>query len=224
MGVTSRKIAIFIALIFYLLSLSLVVCSFLTEYWVISGVSSENGEVTGRSRVNVGLLSGMRELDWGLGVRYIPFSVLGEIQSDVSFYNRILWIFILFFIALGILWICVGIVTSILSSFTPQQDSIAGPIGIYLWSLLALLSLTASCIMFYIQFHTTMQKNLLTAEQIQAGYSTQGLAKLGSSFYFMLGALVALYFPPLFVFISTDSGTDGKLSKIVSTDPTALLY
>ncbi|RCN53742.1 hypothetical protein ANCCAN_00236 [Ancylostoma caninum] len=114
MGVTSRKVAVFLALIFYLISLSLVVCSFLTEYWVVSDVTNENGVNAGRSRVNSGLLSGMREVDWGLGVRYMPFSVL---------------------------------------------------------------SLSASCVIFYIQFHSTMQKNLLTVEQIQAGYSTQGLAK-----------------------------------------------
>ncbi|EPB68295.1 hypothetical protein ANCCEY_12611 [Ancylostoma ceylanicum] len=177
MGVTSRKIAVFLALIFYLISLSLVVCSFLTEYWVVSAVTNENYGSAGRSRVNSGLLSGMREVDWGLGVRYMPFSVLDEIQNEISFYSRILWIFILFFIALGILWICVGIVTSLLSSFTAQEDSIAGPIGIYLWSLLAILSLSASCVIFYIQFHSTMQKNLLTFELVQAGYSTQGLAK-----------------------------------------------
>lgn len=63
--------------------------------------------------------------------------VLNEIQNEISFYSRILWIFTLFFIALAILWISVGIVTSLLSSFTVQEDSIAGPIGVYLWSLLA---------------------------------------------------------------------------------------
>ncbi|VDK70451.1 unnamed protein product [Cylicostephanus goldi] len=147
-----------------LFSLSLVLCSLFTEHWVVSNVTYENKVSTRQSRVNSGLLSGIRQIDWGF--------VLSEIQDDVSFYSRILWIFILFFIAVGILWICVGIITSLLSSFNAQENTIAGPIGTYLWSSLALLSLTASCVIFYIQYHSSMQGGLLTPEQVQAGYST----------------------------------------------------
>ncbi|VDP18426.1 unnamed protein product, partial [Heligmosomoides polygyrus] len=162
-------------------SLSLVICACLTDFWVVSEVQNENGLIAGKSQVNSGLIGGMREMDWGLGLRYMPFSVFNEIQNGISFYNRVLWIFILFFICLGVLWICVGIVTALLSSFVAEEGTVAGPIGMYLWSLLAcesfsMLSLTASCAIFYIQFHTSIQKNLLTAEQLQAGYSTQGLA------------------------------------------------
>lgn len=64
-------------------SLSLVVCSFLSEYWVVSGVTNENGVSAGRSRVNSGLLSGTRELDWGLGVRYMPFSGENILRSFI---------------------------------------------------------------------------------------------------------------------------------------------
>ncbi|KHJ99461.1 hypothetical protein OESDEN_00540 [Oesophagostomum dentatum] len=177
MGTTCTRVAVFLSLVFYLISLSLVICSLFTDNWVISVVANNNGATMEKSRVNSGLLSGMRVVDWGFGARYMPFSVLVEIQEETSFYNRILWIFILFFITVGILWICVGIITSLLSSFINQEDSIVGPIGTYLWSLLALLSLTASCVIFYIQFHSTMQKNLLTPELVEAGYSTLGLAK-----------------------------------------------
>lgn len=212
------------SLIFYLASLSLVICACLTDFWVVSEVQNENGLIAGKSQVNSGLIGGMREMDWGLGLRYMPFSVFNEIQNGISFYNRVLWIFILFFICLGVLWICVGIVTALLSSFVAEEGTVAGPIGMYLWSLLALLSLTASCAIFYIQFHTSIQKNLLTAEQLQAGYSTQGLAKFGYSFYFMLGALLALYFPPLLVFISSERRKQRSCPKTASLAPTALLY
>ncbi|KAK5979085.1 hypothetical protein GCK32_006883 [Trichostrongylus colubriformis] len=177
MGATCKKIAIFLSMIFYLASLSFVICACMTDYWIVSEVSNENGVSAVNGRVNSGLIGGVREMDWGLGLRYMPFSVFTEIQDGISFYNRVLWIFILFFMALGVLWICVGIVTSLLSAFVPEEESIAGPIGMYLWSLLALLSLTASCIIFYIQFQTSVQRNLLSAEQIQAGYSTQGRVK-----------------------------------------------
>ncbi|CAJ0609684.1 unnamed protein product [Cylicocyclus nassatus] len=224
MGTTFRRVAVFLALIFYLVSLSLVVCSLFTEHWVVSNVTYENRVSTKQSKVNSGLLSGIRQIDWGFGVRYMPFSVLSEIQDDVSFYSRILWIFILFFIAIGILWISVGIITSLLSSFNAKENTIAGPIGTYLWSSLALLSLTASCVIFYIQYHSTMQGSLLTPEQVQAGYSTKGQVKLGFSFYMMLGAIVALYFPPLLIFISAERKKKGKSAKTNSNDPTALLY
>ncbi|WKY16274.1 hypothetical protein Q1695_001169 [Nippostrongylus brasiliensis] len=219
-----RKAAIFLSLICYLASISLVVCSCSTEYWVVSGILDENGLPIRDSGINSGLLSGMRKIDWGLGMRYMPFSVFDEIQSGVSFYNHVLWIFTLFFIALGILWIIIGVVTALMSSFVADEDSIvAGPIGIYLWSLLALLSLSGSCAIFYILFQTSLQKNLLSPEQIHAGYTTQGLVRLGYSFYIMLGAIVALYFPPLLIFLSSDRGTRTSPRKAM-IDPTALLY
>ncbi|VDL65911.1 unnamed protein product [Nippostrongylus brasiliensis] len=188
-------------------SISLAVCSCSTEYWVVSGILDENGLPIRDSGINSGLLS-----------------VFDEIQSGVSFYNHVLWIFTLFFIALGILWIIIGVVTALMSSFVADEDSIvAGPIGIYLWSLLALLSLSGSCAIFYILFQTSLQKNLLSPEQIHAGYTTQGLVRLGYSFYIMLGAIVALYFPPLLIFLSSDRGTRTSPRKAM-IDPTALLY
>nr|CDJ92246.1 Tetratricopeptide repeat protein 4 [Haemonchus contortus] len=224
MGAVFRKVTIFISLIFYLASLSFVICACMTDFWIVSEIFNESGPHIGSGRVNSGLINGMREMDWGLGTRYIPFSVFTEIQDGISFYDRVLWIFILFFIALGILWICVGMVTSLLSAFVAEEETVAGPIGMYLWSLLALLSLTAACIIFYIEFQTSMQKNLLTADQIQAGYSTQGQVKLGYSFYFMLGALLALYFPPLLVFVSSERRKQRNSPRTPSIDPTALLY
>ncbi|KAE9413114.1 hypothetical protein Angca_001469 [Angiostrongylus cantonensis] len=222
MGIIFQKVMIFLALIFYLISFSLAIGSLLSDYWVISKVSKDN-HIVHDGGVHSGLLNGIREIDWGLGIRHIRFSVMKEIQDGISFYNRILWIFILFFVGLGVLWICVGVLTLFLLLFNIHEESIVGPVGVYVWSLLALLFLTVSCVLFYIQYHISMQ-NLLTIEQVQVGFSTKGLARLGSSFYLMLGALLALYFPPLFIFSST--GRKNLRNEVSNDfkDPTALLY
>lgn len=48
--------------------------------------------------------------------------------------------------------------------------------------------------------------------------------RFGYSFYFMLGALLALYFPPLLVFISSERRKQRSCPKTASLAPTALLY
>ena len=60
-----------------------------------------------------------------------------ELQTGISFYSRIPWILMLAFSALGAIWILIGIITGVISIARPDEESVAGTLGLFLWSLLA---------------------------------------------------------------------------------------
>ncbi|VDK81633.1 unnamed protein product [Litomosoides sigmodontis] len=131
-----RRLSMFISLIVFISSLSLVSAALFTDYWSESRpINKEFNSVN--NYVNLGLFKGSRQLDWGLGPRYKPFSVYEELFDRVGFVSKVPWAFILFFLAIGILWNAVGAVVALLNTVARETDTVAGPKGIYLWSILA---------------------------------------------------------------------------------------
>ncbi|KHN74270.1 hypothetical protein Tcan_03732 [Toxocara canis] len=132
-----RRLSIFTSLVMFVGALSLVVASLTTDYWFESTPINEKGGLNKNNFVHSGLLKGSRQLDWGLGPRYKPFSVYEEIHEGYGFVSKTPWIFTIFFIALGLLWNVVGIIICLVNTVIKENDTVAGPIGIYLWSMLA---------------------------------------------------------------------------------------
>lgn len=76
-----RRLSMFISLIIFISSLSLVSAALLTDYWSESRpINNEFNSVN--NYVNLGLFKGSRQLDWGLGPRYKSFS--GSFLTSVS--------------------------------------------------------------------------------------------------------------------------------------------
>lgn len=68
------------------------------------------------------------------------FLVYEELHDRVGFVSKVPWVFILFFFAIGILWNAMGAVVALLNTVARETDTVAGPKGIYLWSVLAGIS------------------------------------------------------------------------------------
>lgn len=146
-----RRLAIVCSLVVYLLVISLVLAALLTEFWVETQALKRDNQVSELSYVNSGLFSGLREIDYGTGARKQYFSglsivsphlkyvslVLEEIHNEVSFIGRSTWIFIIFFIALGLLWSFIGLIIALLNTLIDDVTTIVGPNGLHVWSSLA---------------------------------------------------------------------------------------
>lgn len=51
--------------------------------------------------------------------------------------NKAEWLFMLFFIALGLLWTFIGMLVSLLNTVIEESQNITGTPGIHLWASLA---------------------------------------------------------------------------------------
>lgn len=68
---------------------------------------------------------------------HIFSSVYEELHDRVGFVTKVPWVFILFFLAIGILWNAVGAIVALMNTVARETNTVAGPKGIYLWSILA---------------------------------------------------------------------------------------
>jgi hypothetical protein len=97
----------------------------------------------------------------------------------------------LFFVALGLLWTFIGLLISLINTVTEEIPTIVGPTGVYLWSSLAcklfsclnvlllfpVFSYTIAATLISKQFNSTIANNVLLPEQLDAGFSSTGLAR-----------------------------------------------
>uniref|UniRef100_A0A914R8L6 Uncharacterized protein n=1 Tax=Parascaris equorum TaxID=6256 RepID=A0A914R8L6_PAREQ len=70
-----RRLSVFTSLLMFVSALSLVIAALISEYWFESTPINEKGGLSRNNFIHSGLLKGSRQLDWGLGPRYKPFSV-----------------------------------------------------------------------------------------------------------------------------------------------------
>lgn len=141
--------------------------------------------------VHSGLFNGVRMLDFGLGVRSTSFTVRDEVRSGESFMSLGLWVTIILFAVLALLWGVVGIVFSLINTVIVPYETITGPVGLYLWSSLAVLCTFISILLYVVQYYTTIFYDVLLKEHTSVGYTSTGLTRFDYSFWMMLGALGA---------------------------------
>jgi len=147
--------------------------------------------VNNENLVHGGLFNGIRMLDFGLGVRSTSFTVRDELRNGDSFMSMGLWVTVILFAVLALLWGVVGIVFALINTVIVPYETITGPLGLYLWSSLAVLCTFISILLFVVQYYTSIFYDVLLKEQSSVGYTSSGSAQFDYSFWMMLGALGA---------------------------------
>ncbi|VDK28769.1 unnamed protein product [Gongylonema pulchrum] len=150
-----RRLSVFVSLIIFIAAISLVFASIHTDYWAESRPINAKFN-SDNNYVNLGL-----------------FRVYEELHNRISFMAKVPWIFIIFFLALGILWNILGAIVALLNTVAKETDTVAGPKGIYLWSILSVVSYAAALATFLVQYATTIRCNVLLDEHISSGFSTE---------------------------------------------------
>ncbi|VDO48011.1 unnamed protein product [Brugia timori] len=128
----------------------------------------------------------------------------------------------------------VGAVVALLNTVARETDTIVGPKGIYLWSILTgaskfsnkfvfAMSYSSALIIFLVQYVTTIQNNVLLSEHISSGFSTENRTRLSFSFYFVTTALVLLLIPCLLVY-GTSNKRSSEREKQLRVDHTVFMY
>ncbi|KAI6200427.1 BMA-ITSN-1, isoform a [Aphelenchoides besseyi] len=203
-----RRLAVFVSLLIYIAVVSLVLTALATDYWFVTTTLNRNGQSVGASsNVHSGLFHGQRQLDFGMGPRWYSFSVLEEIQQDMSLVDKTTWIFTVFFIALGLLWTFVGLLVSILSSVIAQTKTITGPSGLIVWSSLAFLSFI---------FAST-----LYARQLYGEFSSKYSTRFGISFWIFNIGTILLIVPCVLVSLTNKSKKSKEENEV---DNSILVY
>ncbi|CAJ0583407.1 unnamed protein product, partial [Mesorhabditis spiculigera] len=225
MAQTCERLGAFVALLAFCFSGSLSLVAIFTSHWFDATVLTRNGTQMAGGHINAGLFWGKRTLESSGGLLTEDFSVVTDVRNGISFMARPIWALCIFFAALGMLWVAVGCAVAFSATITRRPESIAGPIGIYLWSLLALVSFGSCLLIYYVQFIASMTENVLTDSYLKTGISTKDQTRLGTSFYLMLASLAMLYFPPTFVFFThQQQQKTNRIRQYKFCDPNIMMY
>ncbi|VDN04465.1 unnamed protein product [Thelazia callipaeda] len=104
-------------------SLSLVAAALLTDYWSESKPINKNFNLA-NNYVNSGLFKGSRQLDWGLESRYKSLSVYEELLDRVDFVSKVPWLFMIFFMAIGMLWNFVRAIVALFNTIAAEVENV----------------------------------------------------------------------------------------------------
>jgi len=118
-------------------------------------------------------------------------SVKQEMSRNPNLMTFSLWFFTILSVSIAMIFGLVGAIFSIINTVMTPVETITGVQGLYLWNGLASLFCMCANVAWLVQFGGRLSKNVLTEEEQHDGWTSQGRARLGYSFYFVLvsGAL-----------------------------------
>ena len=103
-----------------------------------------------------------------------------------------LWISTVVSCSLALICTLISSIFSLLNILLSPNRTMNGPISMYLWNSLAGLFHAVALLLFTIEFNIFIKKNILTKDEIEAGWVSKDRASLCWSFYILLGSLFLL--------------------------------
>lgn len=181
------------------LSLTLLVASLSTNSWVNAAATRKLNFVqeevittrvdrqnTTSGFVTIGLFNGRRELNVGYGWRILP--VFTEPLKGASHFSLAAWITTVSTICGTILFAVIGALMALVNVATKPTEIFTGITGLFVWNSACVVLCLIGVISFMCDYLTRLSSNILTQEDIENHWTTENMAYLGYSFWFVVGS------------------------------------
>ncbi|XP_013783839.1 clarin-2-like [Limulus polyphemus] len=189
-------------------SLAFLAASFATQSWIeaepirtgfnLNSTSLEGDDKKFVGKINFGLFKGEKILDYGFGPRKSQIWIKTELQENPTLMKFGLWLFTIICVALSMLFGLVGAVFAVINTVIVPVELITGMMGLYLWNCIGAITSLAAILSWVAQYYLKLQKNVMTEEEIRVQWTSEGQARFGSSFWFVIVALI-LYILNVFI-------------------------
>jgi len=137
-------------------------------------------------------------MNYGLGYRHTRINV--ATQAGRGLFNFGLWVTVIVCDVIATVWSFVAAGFAVLNAATKPIETVAGPLGLYLWNGLAVLFSMVTLILYVILFLSEMQYNIIPPED-KARFTSDGYSQLSYSFYCVLFASLLFSANILVVFV-----------------------
>ncbi|XP_063704979.1 uncharacterized protein LOC134834289 [Culicoides brevitarsis] len=169
--------------------IGLLVAALTTEYWVEA--EAKHREVPeSQGKVKFGLFSGSKNLNKRYGWRFNTTDIHALLRDDVI--QHTWWLLTSLGVGFGLLSSFVAGVASVIRAASASKKR--GTMVILFVSNVSSLGAQATALIAWgIQFYKSLFDNVLLQDDLAQNWTSAGLARLGSSFYFVvLGFFIAL--------------------------------
>ncbi|KAH8019778.1 hypothetical protein HPB51_021867 [Rhipicephalus microplus] len=113
-----------------------------------------------------------------------------ELQKNPTLMIFGLWLVTVLGISLAVVFGLVSCIFAIVNSVMTPVEAITGRAGLYLWNIVGGLFCLVAIISWMVQFFLKLSHNVMTQDEQNDKWTSDGRASLGYSFYFLVVTLV----------------------------------
>ncbi|KAL3269585.1 hypothetical protein HHI36_008649 [Cryptolaemus montrouzieri] len=203
---------IFITFFGSCLAMALTIVSLGTKFWITARAKRISNPLESDGIINFGLFDGKKELNVAYGWRTYDIDVLHLLKYEPEFMSYGMWLGTVVAVCGSLVFSALGSVFVIIT-ITRKSKYARGAIKLYLWNFLALFSQIITIILWLTQFYMKLQFNVLSREDKDNMWSSEGMAELGYSFWCITGAAAATLCN---IFIICIANSDRDVEQVIS--------
>lgn len=167
-------------------SIILLAAAFGTKYWTVAHAKNTHNPTKSSGKINIGLFEGEKSLNIGYGLRTYQINVIDVAQNEPNIMLYNLWISTVASLSLSLLFAVISAIFSVINTATTPISALTGIPGLHLWNILAALFDVTVIIIWTYQFYTKLQRNMLSSNDIKLAWTSEGMAHLSYSFWFVI--------------------------------------
>lgn len=172
-------------------AIALIVASLGTKYWVNAAAKRTTNPQESDGKIHFGLFDGRKELNVAYGWRSFDVDVIHLLKYEPEFMKYGFWLGTLTCLCVGLLFSILGAISAAVNSAITTSHCLTGLGGLFLSNTLSLIANLAAVGFWLAQFYTSIQENVLSREDRDNMWTSEGMAELGFSFWFAVGAIAA---------------------------------
>jgi len=196
-----KKSMIFVTFFGSCAAVALLVASLGTRKWANAAAKRTLNPHESNGRISFGLFAGKKELNVAYGWRSYDIDVLHMLKYEPEFLVYGYWLG-------AVVCVCGALLSSTICTVlaavnTAMRSScLSGMKGLWTWNILAFLS-SLGAVGFWIgQFYSKIQYNVLSLEDLDNNWTSEGMAELGYSFWFVVGAATVHFVHLLILYLA----------------------
>ncbi|KAM3958056.1 uncharacterized protein ACR2FA_007953 [Aphomia sociella] len=184
------------------LCIALIVASLGTTHWIDARARRTSNPLESEGRISFGLFEGHKELNFGgYGWRIHEFSV----KAGTHPARRWAWCGATAQLSAAVVSCVVACVLAALDSAARSRCS---PWPMLIANSLAVLFILGAISVWLTEFYLRLQHNVMSAEDQENSWSSDGLADLGLSFWLVVAASVAAFINDICILVAMSDGRD----------------
>lgn len=209
-----RRGMTFLAFLGSCIAVGLLIASLGTKRWLVAGAKRSSNPVESDGRIHFGLFDGRKELNVAYGWRAYDIDVVRQLRYEPELQIYGLWLGTVMGVCGALLMAAIGGVAAAIVAASNKYSNrccclVGGGGGVarlYLWNTLALLCSLSAIGCFVAQYYLRLRNNVLTREDRDNLWSSEGRAQLGYSFWAVVGAAAACFVNLLTVWVAASTG------------------
>lgn len=201
-----RAIFVFLALFSPFVSMIFSICGLVTKNWVQAKAKRTSNPLESDGTIHFGLFEGRKELNVAYGWRNYEINVINLLKYEPDFLIYGFWIGTVISVVAAVIFSALSSVSTVVKLISKMSKyKRSWKFKVYLWSFLSLFSQLCAIIFWVAEFHFKIQYNVLSQEDRDNMWTSNGMAEMGYSFWFVVAAAGVTFIEIFITCLGSDS-------------------